>query len=72
MVKLNEAKSKIEAILDLLEMSENVVVTGLELGVRVGEVVERPVEGRTIPVWGGFRRVTRYVQIETEKNGEGF
>jgi hypothetical protein len=63
---LSEAQSKIEAILDLLEMSENIVVTGLEIDTHVGEVIIRPITGRSIQVWGGWRRLTTRVTIETE------
>jgi hypothetical protein len=57
---LNEAQSKIEAILDLLEMSENIVVTDLRL--------DRWVVG----TFSGDSRKVKRVRIETEKPGEGF
>ena len=57
---LNEAQSKIAAVLDLLEMSENVVVTDLRL------------DRRVVRTDSGESRTVKRVMIETEKPGEGF
>jgi hypothetical protein len=57
---LNEAQSKIEAILDLLEMSEGVDVQNLTL-IRV--------DTRSMNNPRGVRKI---IQIEVEAPGEGF
>jgi hypothetical protein len=57
---LNEAQSKIEAILDLLEMSEGVVVQDLTL-IRL--------DTRSLDNPRGVRKI---IKIEVEAPGEGF
>jgi hypothetical protein len=57
---LSEAQSKIAAVLDLLEMSENVVVTDMRL------------DRRVVRTDSGESRTVKRVMIETEKPGEGF